>query len=1043
MFNFTRTFNLALMIKRILIFSAVLLAFFLTGEKVLAQKSEIYRFKERDFYKGMNLFEKEKYGSAKKFFADFVDQSDVNGSDLRAEAQYYLALSAIELGNLDAEYLVFEFVRDNPENPLKNNAFYKLAGYMYQKKDYAKAIRYYDMVDRYYLGREQLSEYYFQKGYSFYMRNDMDSARVSFYEIKDMESKYTSPALYYYSHIAYDQGNYATALNGFLKLVDDETFAAIAPYYIAQIYYLQKNFEKVIEFALPMMDSVSDKREAEMSKIIGESYFYLENYVAALPFLQTYQDETGQISIGDKYQLAYAYYMTGDYNKAATLFERISLNNSEISQSALYHLADSYIHLGEKNKARVAFASAGRMDFNPAIKEDALFNYAKVTYELSYSPFNEAVRAFNNYIVQYPVSRRVDEAYQFLLMAYMNTRNYRMALESLEKIKNKDEDILRAYQKVAFYRGLELFTNQRFDDAIGAFAKALENGKYDPMIKARTLYWLAESYYKISDAATAEEYYSLFQAEPLSVRTDEFRKLKYSMGYLEFSRKNYSQAESWFREYVNLENDKSAVSYADAWNRLGDIKFIQTSYWQAIEDYDKVISLRKADVEYAYFQKAFCLGLVDRPQRKIETLQELLAQYPHSTYTDDALFETGKTYVILDQPENARKSYTRIVNEFPGSSYLNKTLIQLGLYYKNQGNNSEALKYYKQVVNDYPGTPEASVALSTIKDIYVNMNNVDAYLGYVNDIGQGVSMSEQDSLVYVSAENIYLQGDCEKAILNLDNYLKKYPRGAYLINANYYRADCLLKQGKEDDAYSSLLFIVDQPTGIFTEPALLAASRIAFKKKDYNKAAGLYTKLVNTGENKSNIAEAQIGLMRSYFQLNEYQNTIEAARIVLLQDKLDEYVKKEATYLIASAYLQQNDTPAAYDWFEKISGEVSTQMGAEAKYRTAQISYQRGEVDKAEKLIFEFIGQNTPHHFWMGKSFLLLADIYLSRNDDFQAVQTLESVINYYTSDDDGIKEAAVKKKKEITGRVDLENQPAPPDTMEIFMDNRMNELNL
>ena len=111
--------------------------------------------------------------------------------------------------------------------------------------------------------------------------------------------------------------------------------------------------------------------------------------------------------VDDKYQLAFAYYMTGKYQEASEIFERISLNNSKISQSALYHLAGCYIQLGEKNKARAAFASAARMDYDQAIKEDALFNYAKVTYELSYNPFNEAIRAFNAYITQYPASKRV------------------------------------------------------------------------------------------------------------------------------------------------------------------------------------------------------------------------------------------------------------------------------------------------------------------------------------------------------------------------------------------------------------------------------------------------------------------------------------------------------------------------------------------------------------------------------------------------------------------------------------------------------------
>ena len=50
-----------------------------------------------------------------------------------------------------------------------------------------------------------------------------------------------------------------------------------------------------------------------MSKIIGESYFYLKRYKDAIPYLQSYRDKIVRISIADKYQLAYAYYMSGDF----------------------------------------------------------------------------------------------------------------------------------------------------------------------------------------------------------------------------------------------------------------------------------------------------------------------------------------------------------------------------------------------------------------------------------------------------------------------------------------------------------------------------------------------------------------------------------------------------------------------------------------------------------------------------------------------------------------------------------------------------------
>lgn len=769
-----------------------------------------------------------------------------------------------------------------------------------------------------------------------------------------------------------------------------------------------------------------------MSKIIGESFFYLEKYEEAIPYLEKYRDEVRRISIQDKYQLAFSFYKTGNYEEAAKLFERITLTNTEISMSSLYNLADCYLKLGDKNKARTAFGSCSRMEFNEKIREDALFHYAKLTYELSYSPFNEAVRTLNYYISQYPASPRVDEAYNILVMAYMNTKNYKLAMESLEKIKDKTPEIEKAYQKVAFFLGLELFTNLRFNDAISAFDKAIKYDKYDEVIRARSLFWLAESYMRENDDATAEDFYDLFLSEPAAFQTPEYKKVTYSLGYLEFSRNDYVSAERWFLEYINLEKDRKAVTLADAYNRMGDCRFISSKYMQAINYYNKVIEIGKADVDYAYFQKGFSLGIINKPQEKIETMNELLNNYPGSAYADDALFELGKSYVQLNNNSAAKVNYLKVVEQHSNSNYVSKSLIQLGLIARNEAKNEEALKYYKKVVADYPGTSESNNALKSIKDIYVDQNSVDTYLAYVEKMGKGISASEQDSLLYASAENIYLKGNCDQAIGNLRNYIARFPNGEFLLNANYYLSDCLLKSGKGGEAMTSLLYIIKQPTSIFTEPALLAASRISFGNKNYNRSAELYKKLINLGENKANVAEAELGLMRSYSRLQEYKNTIDAARIVLLQDKLEPSVQKEANYLIANAFMKQNDPRSAYEYYAKLESEVNTEYGAEAKYTMAEIDFNQGKIDSAEKLVLEMIKLNTPHHFWMGKTFLLLSDIYLKKKDEFQAVQTLESIINYYPVETDGIKSQAVSRKDIISNRVNIDNQVEVLDTLEL-----------
>ena len=85
-----------------------------------------------------------------------------------------------------------------------------------------------------------------------------------------------------------------------------------------------------------------------------------------------------------------------------------------MTQNAYYHLADCYLHTGDKKNARIAFEAASRADFDKAIKEDAMFNYLKLNYELSFSPFNEIVNSFMQFINEFPNSRHIDEAYRYL-----------------------------------------------------------------------------------------------------------------------------------------------------------------------------------------------------------------------------------------------------------------------------------------------------------------------------------------------------------------------------------------------------------------------------------------------------------------------------------------------------------------------------------------------------------------------------------------------------------------------------------------------------
>ncbi|MDR1172648.1 MAG: tetratricopeptide repeat protein [Bacteroidales bacterium] len=1021
--------------KRIFV-ACVVAMWALCHDVAFAQKS-IEQYDPDKLYKeAVAFFEKEKYTAARKLFAEVMETAADKRDYLYSNAQYFTALCAIELNQPDAESLLMRFISDNPDNPKTPYANFRMARYHYNNKKYKKAIERFEMVSPRDLDTGQAAEYHFLLGHSYFMEHDNIKARASFYQVKDGDSKYASPALYYYSHINYIDKNYETALQGFLRLRNDDAFSDIAPYYIAQIYYMQQKYEQVIEYAPSLLDSVNAKRRDEVMRVVGESYYRLGRYREAIPYLESYVKSKSP-SVEDNYQLGFSYYQTGDCTNAIKYFEKASHSASSLGQNALCHLGDCYIKAGDKQKARLAFSTAAQMNDDPDAQENAHFNFAVLSYELLMSPFNEAIRSFNEYIIKYPYSDKVDEAYNYLVVAYTTTRNYRLALESIEKIRVRDDKIKRAYQRVAFFRGLELFNDLKFGEATGLFDQSLEYARYDDKIAARCNYWKAESYYREGDFQEAYALYRSYLSMPGAAQTEEYRQAGYGLGYAAFSQKKYAEALGWFQKYVSLMKNVATKTVADSYNRIGDCQFMQPSYWTALESYDQAWKYNLSTPDYACFQKGFTYGLVDRQEKKIETLTQLLGSYPKSSYVDDALFEIGKAYVTLRKNEQAISSFKTLIADYPNSGYVSRAMLQLGLVYYNMDNGREALEYYKKLIADFPSSPDARNALTGIKNVYVDMNDADGYIAYAGSLGKmgNVSLSEQDSLTYKVAENMYMSGNCEKASTSLNSYLERFPQGSFKINATFYLADCRLRDGRLDEAMNGFEYVIAQPRSMFSEQALMSASAIYFNRGEYEESLQSYRRLEAEAEIAGNITDARIGIMRCQYRLKSYREVIETARKVLDNKDLPAENIRETEFILAQSYRESEDLANALTEYRKVAGEVSSVEGAESKYYIIEILLQQNRMKEAEDEIFDFAAKNTPHQYWMAKSFILLSDIYAAGKDDFQAIHTLQSVIDNYESKDDGILELATNKKKALEDRTHAVKEQKQED-LEIEINN-------
>ena len=978
----------------------------------ISQQTAFYDDPEALYRRAEDLFEKEKYGPAGTLFDKVISLIPDEGSTLKSGAEYHKAICSYYMFHGDAGYQLLEYAETHPSDPGINEVYFYLGADAFRNRRYSSALKYFGEVKAPALPSGKRDEYFFKTGYAAFRMDKMGEARTNFRSVRDKKGKYGAPATYYSAHISYSEGMYQQALEDFSDLSDSPVFGQIVPYYIFQILFFQEKYAEVVTYGENLVETSTEKRTPEILRIMGESYYRMGNYVNAADYLGDFMESRSSAAgRTDHYQLGFALYKTQAYNKAIEHFQEVTGREDTLAQYAYYYLADCYLKTDRKKFALNAFLSAYKLPFDVEIKEDALFHHAQLAYELSFDPYSEAVRALRQYLAEYPNSSRNDEAYEFLYNIALATRNYKDALDALDNIRSKDTEHRKNYQKILYYRGIELFNQADFEEAVSHLKRSSEMDA-DKKIAAKSLFWIGEAFYRQGNYWSAEKYLTDFQQSPSSFGMPEYYLAYYDLGYIYYKKQEYGNSIIEFRKFA--ESDPGYPDLiADAGIRIADAYYVLRKYDNAIHWYDKAIATDRGETDYALFQKAISLGVLQRNEEKITTLNALISRYPRSPRITDALYELGNTYLITSRNEMALRSFKEITNDYPQSSNVGKAMLKTGLIYYNGGQNDLAIATFKKVVDRFPATPESKEALVSIRNIYVELNRVDEFFTYVQDLSfANITRAEQDSITFVAAENQYLQGTCEEAVPAFKNYLEKYPDGAYTSHANYYIGECHLRSDRNSDALDVFEKVIAGPRSKYTENALLKSARIAFRQGEYKDAFGYFYELEQLAEKASNLEEARYGQMKCNYLLKKYEVAASSASELLKAPKISDDRKIDALMIRAKSYIALNEPGQASEDFRGIIDTKYGPYAAEAKYNLAGISYIQGDLAEAEKQVFELINQYAAFDYWVASGFILLADIYVQTGNTYQARQTLESIIANHEGPE--LKEVASQKLQAV-----------------------------
>jgi tetratricopeptide (TPR) repeat protein len=1003
----------------------MILAIRLSG-LAFAQEPALLTDRNKSFKEGQEYFRLNLYEAARSSMEQF--KSTVHPSEapvytkLTDEAQLIYHLSGLRQGLEQSENELRSFILDKLPDPIVYPAVTELGSHYYNKKQYKSSIEAYDLIDLSKLSTQDMAEAGFKKGYCYFVTRNFSSSRKEFVRIKDLKSEYYSATNYYLGVSDYYLGNYNDAASGFQKIADDPEYKAYIPYNLCQIYFATSQYDKVISTAEKSLKIPDLFNRKEIRLLTGQSYFIQKQYANALPHLEYYESNTDKLTEDEFYQLAFTQYQLKKYDQAISNFLPVSQSQSELGQNANFYLADAYLKTGDRNSARAAFRNVSQMSFDNSLKEEALYNYGKLSAEMGFE--RESLSALSSIDTK---SAYFDKSNEIIYRILNNSEDYDHTLDFIDKLPSRNEKLKSLYQHAAVNSAMIKYREGNKADALVKMNASLKY-RISRSHEATALFWIAQISHENGKYETSlKEFNNYFElSNGLNNLPEESQPFMahYTQGYNYLTLQKYKDAERSFKNSItgfNLQKGKlkntvlTAKIYPDAMIRTGDCVFKQKNYKEALQFYSQAIATRSGNFVYAIYQKAVIEGLTGEPYEKILTLNDLKRNHPDSEYADDALMQLGDTYLTLGSTDNAYASFTELVNNYKNKSKLiTGAYLKMGLIAYNRGDMQTALKNYKEVFNHNPDAQESQSALLGLEEIYINdLGKADEYIRFLETLpGNSVNSFTADSLSFKVGELRYKNGEYEKALSGFEQYLRQYPKGFYHLQAHYLTAECYTLLKQYDKALQGYEVLIKAGTNPHYESSIRKAALISYNhSQDFEKALLYYDLHYQITKNQDEKYQAAMSALRSAFRLSKDTETNKYAEIIIgTKDALREDLSA-AHYYLAKVAFRNKKYQQALVAFGKTAELANNNQAAESRYMIAEIYYLQSEFVKAEEQCNAANKLNNLYPYWIAKSLLLLSDIYIGKNDLFNARAALEAVIEHFKEDATLTETAKVKLK--------------------------------
>ena len=380
---------------------------------------------------------------------------------------------------------------------------------------------------------------------------------------------------------------------------------------------------------------------------------------------------------------------------------------------------------------------------------------------------------------------------------------------------------------------------------------------------------------------------------------------------------------------------------------------------------------------------------------------------------DDAIFRKAQIYFENSEFDKSIINYNLIIDEYKYSEYISYSFLNRATSYFNLKSYDQAEDDYLYVLKNISDEKIQSQAILGMQKIVSFTNNFTQLNSLITEYKN--RFPDNDNVLKIQFDNIrnlYFNQKYDDLISYVDEIFSQEEQVFNEYETNYYLAESFFKTKKYENASPVYETLLDSVNSKYFSRSLNRLAQINLNQKNYNTSLNYYRKLEKNSKNNRERIDSYIGSLTNYYYLKNYDSVHFYSSQINSFDKISFNNRNKINLLSAKSFLDSGDITKGIDKLLTTINLVNDESAAEANYLLAKVFYSQSQKNQALETLYALNENFSNYDYWVGKSYLLIADIFISMNEEFQANATLESLID--NTDIDEIRDEALELKNNI-----------------------------